>query len=246
MRPLSTAIAVLALAFTASAQSRGPVAPGAGHYGVFGARGTYSGNGNLVSPPAGSIINPGIPNGLNLGSAWHGYSGSYRTRYGAGRGYGYGGGRGYGYGGGYGVLAYPIFVGGSPYDYGYLPSGYAPGYDESQQGPPPAPAVVINQNFIPDRANPMVREYGPEDEEQGMRNYQNAPPNQPEAEATIYLIAFRDHSVVPALAWWLEGNTLKYVNLDHDINQASVDLIDRDLSKKLNAQRNIDFTLPPQ
>jgi hypothetical protein len=247
MRALGIAIAASALIVTASAQNH---AAGGGHGysgGFAGGRGSYSGVGRgIVSPPAGSIVNPGLPNGLNWNNAWRGYGGAYR-------GGGYYGRRGYGgYGGGY-VLAYPVFVGPSPYDYNYLPPGYSapsPGYyDESQGGgPPPAPAVVINQNFVPEQANPMVREYGPEDQGEppssGMRNYQNMPPKQPEAEATMYLIAFKDHTVVPALGWWIEGNMIKYVNLDHDINQASIDLIDRDLSRKLNAERNVDFRLP--
>ncbi len=247
MRPLAIGIAVSALIFTCAAQSRGGGISGGGHAYSGVGRSFYSGNtrSGFVSPPPGSILNPGLPGNIGLNNAWRGYSGAYRGTYGAGH-------SGYGYRGGGVILAYPLFFGSSPYDYGYLPSGYPsappPYYDDSQGGPPPgAPAVVINQNFIPDQANPVVRDYGPGDEggdQSGMRSYQNIPPRQQEAEATIYLIAFKDHTVVPALGWWVEGNTIKYVNLDHDINQASVDLIDRDLSKKLNAQRNIDFTLP--
>jgi len=259
MRPLTIGIAVSALLFTCAAQNRGGATghsySGAAGHTYSGAAGhtysgastrfyTYTGPGHnpLAGPPAGSVVSPGFPSGLAanvMGNAWRGYGSSYRGRY-----YGRGG---YGYGGGY-ALAYPVFVGPSPYDYGYLPPNYPPPEYYGDEGPPQPPAVVINQNFVPDVANPVVREYGPEDQEPGagMRNYQNVPPpKQPEPEATIYLIAFKDHSVVPALGWWVEGNTIKYVNLDHDINQASVDLIDRDLSKKLNAQRNVEFTLPP-
>ncbi|HZU28260.1 MAG TPA: hypothetical protein VFA04_22215 [Bryobacteraceae bacterium] len=252
MRAISIAIAASALIVTAPAQNHagGSGASGARAYsgGFSGGRGSYSGVGRgIVSPPAGSIINPGLPNGLNWNSAWRGYSGAYR-----GGGYYGGHRRGFGgYGGGY-ILSYPVFVGPSPYDYNYLPPGYSappPGYYDESQGAPPAPAVVINQNFVPETANPVVRDYGMEDQGEqpsaGMRNYQNMPPRQAEPEATMYLIAFKDHTVVPALGWWVEGNTIKYVNLDHDINQASLDLIDRDLSRKLNAQRNVDFTLPP-
>src|SRR5579885_2781274 len=169
MRVVSIAIAVSALIFTASAQSRGG-SGGHGFSGSLSGRGSYSGVGRgIVSPPAGSIINPGLPNGLNWNGAWRGYSGAYRGGggyYGGRRGYGrYGGGYG-GYGGGY-VLAYPVFTGPSPYDYDYLPPSYStppPGYYDESQGGPPAPAVVINQNFIPEQANPVVREYGPEDQ----------------------------------------------------------------------------------
>ena len=76
-----------------------------------------------------------------------------------------------------------------------------------------------------------------------MRNYQNTS-RLPEPRPTIYRIAFRSHTVVPALGWWIEGDTLMYVNLDHSINQASMQLIDPELSTKLNANNSVDFTLP--
>lgn len=246
MRSIAILIAVSAAIFTCPAQNRGGgvsgVHGGSG-YGAVGRSYSTGSRGSFVSPPGGSIINPGYPSGLRWnggGYAWRGYGSGYRNPYNSG---------------GALVFAYPMFFGASPYDYGYLPpdSGPPPGYAGQDYGPPGpggAPAVVINQNFIPPQANPMVRDYGPEgdqgDQSSGMRMYQNIPPQQGEPEATIYLIAFKDHTVVPALGWWLEGRTIKYVTLDHDINQASVDLIDRDLSRKLNAQRNIDFTLPPQ
>jgi len=241
MRPLAISIAVSALLFTCAGQNKGGAIAGRSWSGAATRFYTYTGPGHnpLAGPPAGSIISPGAPFGLNTANAWRGYGSSYRNRY---------NGRGYGYGGGY-ILAYPVFVGPSPYDYGYLPPNYPPP-DYGDEGPPPQPpAVVINQNFVPDVANPVVRDYGAEDQPEqssGLRNYQNMPPQKPpEPDATIYLIAFKDHTVVPALGWWVEGNTIKYVNLDHDINQASVALIDRDLSKKLNAQRNVEFALPP-
>jgi len=32
--------------------------------------------------------------------------------------------------------------------------------------------------------------------------------------------------------------------MDHGINQATLDLVDRDLSYRLNQERNVDFRLP--
>src|SRR5262249_42700851 len=129
-----------------------------------------------------------------------------------------------------------------------------------------APSVVINQNFVPDRPAPVVREYGapgPDGVEQssGMRQYQ-APASHPYADAqaqveqqarsprqgsdepTLYLIAFKDHSIVQALGYWMEGNTLHYVSVEHSLNQASLDLIDRSLSQRLNDERGVEFKLP--
>jgi hypothetical protein len=157
------------------------------------------------------------------------------------------------------VVPYPVYYGGY--------SGYAPGYDQSGAYPPDqvgpmnsngAPSVVINQNYIPPQANPSVQNYGPADgaPEPTMRLYQ-APPSHPYADAmesarrppvsdqpTLYLIAFKDHTIVQALGYWMENGALHYVSVEHTLNQASLDLIDRDLSQRLNDERSVEFKLP--
>ena len=161
------------------------------------------------------------------------------------------------------IVPYPVYYGGY---YGYDPSaaGYAngaPGYgDDGSQSGPGLPSVVINQNFVPPQANPQVREYtGDQPQQQqdqsGLKLYQ-APPSHPYADAaaaqrgaasdqpTIYLIALRDHTIVQALGYWMEGSTLHYVSAEHTLNQLSIDLVDRDLSQRLNDERGLDFRLP--
>jgi hypothetical protein len=126
------------------------------------------------------------------------------------------------------------------YDSGYTDdrSGvYAPG-DPNQLphmiDPLPAPPVIINQSFPPP---PQVPE-------------SNAPVNASKSKVanddrpTIYLIAFKDHSIVQALGYWLEAGTLHYVSAEYAVNQVSVGLIDRDLSQRLNDERGITFKLP--
>jgi hypothetical protein len=159
------------------------------------------------------------------------------------------------------IVPYPVFYGGG-YGYGYdQGAAYAPGY--ADQAPPiinsgAAPSVVINQNFVPQQVNPQVREYDTPDQQSGLRLYQNS--SHPYAdvpaptvarsqvagndEPTIYLIAFKDHSIVQALGYWMEGATLHYVSVEHSLNQASIDLIDRDLSQRLNDERGLEFRLP--
>jgi hypothetical protein len=157
--------------------------------------------------------------------------------------------------------------------YGYDPSQQQQPVDQYGNPVPTtsAPSVVINQNFAPDRPMPMVREYGapgPDGVEQqpssGMKLYQ-VPPSHPYADAqgaqsdqdlrgrrraanddepTVYLIAFKDHSIVQALGYWMEGSNLHYVSMEHSLNQASLDLIDRSLSQRLNDERGIEFKLP--
>lgn len=161
------------------------------------------------------------------------------------------------------VVPYPVFIGGGYYG-GYAPDAYAV---PAPQAPPPdeaatywtpnqAPSVVINQTFVPDRGSPVVREYNDVPESSGLRTYPSPQTNpyadMPQARAavepqpTIYLLAFKDHNIVPALGYWLEDHTLHYVSVEHSMNQVSLDLIDRDLSQRLNDERAVEFKLPKQ
>ena len=228
-------------------------------------RSTYYSNGGF-----GSVLYPGTghaPPGTGIPP-------SFASRLGAnvaGRPFGFNGGFGGNHQAGHPrsvIVPYPIYYGGFGYGSGY-------GYDQPQVPPDSgapivntntAPSVVINQNFIPDRTNPVVREYAPSqppegDQSAGLRLYQ-APPSHPYADAqaaqsqperrqranddqpTLYLLAFKDHTIVQALGYWMEGSTLHYVSVEHSLNQASLDLIDRDLSQRLNDERGVEFKLP--
>jgi len=131
------------------------------------------------------------------------------------------------------VLASPV------YDSGYTDdrSGvYAPG-DPNQIphmiDPIPTPPVIINQSFP---APPQVPE-----------RCSNAQVNTPRSQVanddrpTIYLIAFKDHRIVQALGYWTDAETLHYISAEYGLNQASLVLIDRDLSQRLNDERGVAF-----
>ena len=152
------------------------------------------------------------------------------------------------------IVPYPVFYGG----YGYPAYDTPPAYDDPNaanynNAPPP---VVINQNFIPPTASPMVRDYVPDQPappSSGMRMYEAPTPGagapQPQRpvnddQPTIYLIVFKDHSIIQALGYWMENGALHYVSLEHTINQVSLDLVDRDGSMRLNGERGIEFKLP--
>ena len=112
--------------------------------------------------------------------------------------------------------------------------------------PPAAPTVIINQNFQTDTVRPQFRDYS------------NVPLPQPGPSAapaaaqtapaddqpTLFLIALRDHTIVPAVAYWVQGDTLNYVTLQGVQNRVSLSLVDRDFSKQLNSERNVPFRLP--
>jgi hypothetical protein len=142
-------------------------------------------------------------------------------------------------------VGYPVYLGG-----GYIPA-YAPDYsgqtqlDQPQyQQPyqPPAPPVIINQYFsTPPASEPIT---APSSE-----IYRAGSDRQETAEAApaqkYYLLAFKDHSVYSALAYWIEDKTLHYVTPQNTHNQASLDLVDVDFTKKLNMNRDVPFTVAP-
>lgn len=165
------------------------------------------------------------------------------------------------------VVLYPVFYGGYYY---YDPSmyyngapdqapppgynnGYAAGYPEDNGAPGQSPIVILNQNFRPETANPVMRDYsntalpppgpmtGPPQSETGPApNAQQGPDDQP----VIYLIAMKDHTIFPAVAYWVDGDTLNYITTEGRQNRASLSLVDRDFSKQLNDQRGVEFKLP--
>jgi hypothetical protein len=90
---------------------------------------------------------------------------------------------------------------------------------------------VISQNYVTPSAPPaQVREY--------------APSNQSQYKETIYLIAFRDHRIQAALAYWVEGDTLYYVTREHEQKHVPLDSIDRAFSEQINRDRRVEFRLP--
>jgi hypothetical protein len=166
------------------------------------------------------------------------------------------------------VIPYPVFVGGVGYDYGYPPPAYAypPVMQPAQQSVTP-PIVIINQGYRPETANPEVRDYSNAESTSSsgssgaMQTYtapvhpfpdpteqkdQPAPAAVPadDQRPTIYLIAFKDHTILPALAYWVEGDTLNYVTQNGVPNRVSLTLVDKQFSKQLNAERSIEFNLP--
>ncbi|MBM3810402.1 MAG: hypothetical protein FJW20_02080 [Acidimicrobiia bacterium] len=149
-------------------------------------------------------------------------------------------------------VAVPVFVGG----YGYAaPAPPPPQNITIFNQPPMVPSVIINQNYVPDRANPVMRDYTkadlPEAAEPSMRVYQAPIPSFPDPpkkaaasdKPTIYLIAFQDGTIYPALAFWVEGETLHYITTKHSHNKASIDLADIALSRQLNQERGVEFNL---
>jgi hypothetical protein len=132
------------------------------------------------------------------------------------------------------AVPYPVFIGGGY----YAPpvSGYDYGYTDQ------APVAVVNPNFQTDSGTPSLVDYSNVPlPEAAAADDSNLRDDQP----TIFLIALTDHTVVAAIAYWVDGDTLNWVSRDAKQNRMSLSLVDRDFSKQLNDERHVEFKLPP-
>jgi hypothetical protein len=134
------------------------------------------------------------------------------------------------------ITGYPLYVGGA-----YVPA-YAPDYSSQSQlysqQQYSTPPVVINQYFAPPvPPEPVTTFYQPASERP------QADDDAPPAQNKYYLLAFKDHSIYSALAYWVEDKTLHYVTTLNTHNQASLDLVDLDLTKQLNQDREVPFSI---
>jgi hypothetical protein len=148
------------------------------------------------------------------------------------------------------IVPYPVFYGGGYYGYDAPPAPYAGGYyTDPNGGRQDAPAVILNQNFVPDTVNPSFQDYSntqlppptvrrfdtPQTQDQAAQN------DQP---SSVYLIALKDHTIYAAIGYWVEDQTLHYITPDNVHNRITLDQVDRAFTKQLNDERHIDFTLP--
>jgi hypothetical protein len=145
-----------------------------------------------------------------------------------------------------------VFYGGSYYDYdapsapmaGY--SQYSAQYSSGADPMTQPPIVIINQYFRPDSANPVIRDYSnvplPEPGPQATNTGDSVA--SPSDQQVMFLIAMKDHTIYPAIAYWVEGDTLNYITVQGSKNSVSMDLVDRDFSKQINKERKVEFGLP--
>ena len=158
------------------------------------------------------------------------------------------------------VYPVPVFYGGYWGGYAAPPQQV---YVNVQTGPP-QPPVIINQYYTPPNAQPVVRDYSGENlpEPGGMRHFHAKVPDRSTAkpvvhnadsdqedsggEPTLYLIAYKEGPIYPAIGYWLENGTLHYLTPKGDHNQVSLDLIDMKLTRRLNAERGLSFEIQPE
>jgi len=144
------------------------------------------------------------------------------------------------------VVPFPIFYGGGYYAAFEPPPAPTRNsdvdyYDLTQR----APIVIINQAYRPETIDPESREPSTLAPLAPRQTAPQAAQRDPHADdPTIIRIALTDGTVFEAVGYWVEGNTLHYVTLEGSRNLATLDLVDRELSKKLNDENNVEFKLP--
>jgi len=124
-----------------------------------------------------------------------------------------------------------------------------------------APSFVVNQNFVPERLNPVVREFpegslpAPAAE---LRTFAAPPvpafpdpkkaPQDPDAKTSaapaasssvVYLIAFTDGNVILAESFLVQDGVLQFTTKAGVKSRASLDLIDRAMTERLNRERGL-------
>ena len=132
--------------------------------------------------------------------------------------------------------------------YGYAPDASAPHYGNPPPAAPQQP-VIINQYFSsPPPATNAPEAAKPEAGSPSSADGTAAPaPGDPiGTPQNYYLIAYKNHEVYAALAYWVEDKTLHYVTTQNTHNQASLDLIDLALTKTLNRRNDVPFSIPGQ
>lgn len=64
------------------------------------------------------------------------------------------------------------------------------------------------------------------------------------ASAPVYSIAFKDHTIEAATSYWADGRMLHYLTPQGSHVQVRVDLLDLNLTTRINRAKNLDFNLP--
>jgi hypothetical protein len=199
---------------------------GGGSHGGGGARGGGGYHG-AVGGGYHTAASGGYHGNVGFRSGVYGYN---RYRYGAGLSYWPG------------AYAYPYY--GYGYGYDYDP-GYDSGYSYPSYGYDNAPPVIV----YPQEPPPQYYQQPPAPIHSEIREYPDTSTTatvRPAGEQPIYLIALKGQdNIQAAITYWVEGNTLQYLNLQHQQKHVPLDSVDRALTFQLNHERNMDLRLPP-
>jgi hypothetical protein len=136
--------------------------------------------------------------------------------------------------------AYPVYYG----------SGYA---DNSYQGAPQQQQPNVTVVYPPQPAPVIINQFGPGTMPPPMAGDREpaSPYQQPttdhaddQSSSDHYLLALKDHTIYSVVAYWVDGDTLHYFTAGNVHNQASLSLVDRDLTARLNKESGLEVNLP--
>lgn len=107
--------------------------------------------------------------------------------------------------------------------------------NQQNVAPAPAPILVMNPDYTPEVAKPVLREYS-----NISKPYENFTPNAPK----VFLIALKDGTLRQSVAFWAEGEKLHFVQPDHKQDSVLLTNLDRESSKRFNSERGLEIKLP--
>lgn len=131
----------------------------------------------------------------------------------------------------------PIYVGGGGGWYPQPQMQATPILLVNQQNlaPAPAPILVVNPDYKPEVAKPVLREYS------NISNpYENFAPSGPK----VFLLALKDGTLRQSVAFWAEDEKLHYVQPNHKQESIPLANLDRESTKRFNSERGIEIRLP--
>jgi hypothetical protein len=144
--------------------------------------------------------------------------------------------------------AVPVYLGGYAGYTGYYDGGVPPDAAATQAGPAQPNVIVVYPSGMPAGVPPSGG-YGetyapPSGQAVGPASAGNPDQGAASPSSATYLIAFKDHTVYSAVAYWVEGDTLHYFTSGATHNQVSLSLVDRELTQRLNAEAGNNMQLP--
>lgn len=131
------------------------------------------------------------------------------------------------------TYVYPVYVGSG---YNYSPD-YTASYTDATYVPPPQDVPQSVMTVYPPQPAPAASDQ-PNPEPVSRDDDSSA--TQPDH----YLIALKDHTIYSVVAYWVSGDTLHYFTSGNVHNQASLSLVDRELTARLNKESGTEVTLP--
>ncbi|MBM3763896.1 MAG: hypothetical protein FJW32_00770 [Acidobacteria bacterium] len=107
-------------------------------------------------------------------------------------------------------------------------------FNQQSAPAPAAPVLVVNPDYRQEVARPVMTEYG-----NVSKPFENFTPS----AAKVFLLALKDGTLRQSVAFWIENDTLHFVQPDHKQASVKLDELDRESSIRFNKERGLDLRL---